>query len=93
MDSALSYLYTVLFGECVSAFIANGLDPAFGCLHAESRGTPALGLDLVEEFRPFVVDQVVLEAARRRMLIDAGAVWIEGKPRHELDQELQEQDA
>jgi len=56
------------------------LDPAIGCLHAESKGTPSLGLDLVEEFRPFVVDQVVIELARRKILTDDDAVRVPGKP-------------
>ncbi len=80
MNSALSYLYTVMLGECVGALVACGLDPAIGCLHAESKGTPSLGLDLVEEFRPFVVDQVVIELARRKILTDDDAVRVPGKP-------------
>lgn len=80
MNSALSYLYTVLLGECVGALVACGLDPAIGCLHAESKGTPSLGLDLMEEFRPFVVDQVVIGAARRKILTDGDGIRVEGKP-------------
>lgn len=63
-NSALSYLYTVLMGESVSALYAAGLDPSFGVLHAEQEHRASLGLDLMEEFRPLIVDQVVLAAAR-----------------------------
>lgn len=63
-NSALSFLYTVLLGECVTAAYAAGLDPHIGVLHADQDRRPSLALDLVEEFRPYVVDQVVLEAAR-----------------------------
>ena len=80
VNAAMSYLYTLLLGECVGALVAAGLDPAFGCLHSESRGAPALGLDLMEEFRPYVVDQVILQAARRGSLTKADEVRIEGKP-------------
>lgn len=63
-NSALSFLYTVLLGECVSALYAAGLDPSIGVLHAEQERRPSLSLDLMEEFRPLIVDQVVLAAAR-----------------------------
>lgn len=63
-NSALSYLYTLLTGECTSALVAAGLDPAIGLFHADSGNRPSLALDLVEEFRPLVADQVVLTAAR-----------------------------
>ncbi|MCR6488394.1 CRISPR-associated endonuclease Cas1 [Amycolatopsis sp. OK19-0408] len=37
-------------------------------MHAEDGDRPSLALDLAEEFRPLVVDQLVLEAFRRRRL-------------------------
>ena len=67
-NAALSLLYMVLLGECVTALYAAGLDPAFGILHADDGNRPSLALDLLEEFRPLVVEQVVLSAARRRQL-------------------------
>lgn len=67
-NSALSFLYTILLGECVTALYAAGLDPAFGVLHSDQDKRPSLALDLQEEFRPLVVDQVVLEAARQGRL-------------------------
>ena len=72
-NSALSFLYTVLLGECVTALVAAGLEPVIGVLHADDEGRPSLALDLLEEFRPLVVDQVVLEAARHRRLTEAHA--------------------
>lgn len=68
-NAAISYLYAVLLGECETALRAAGLDPAFGFLHADARKRPSLALDLMEEFRPLVVDQVVLSAARRKALL------------------------
>lgn len=67
-NSALSFLYTILLGECVTALYAAGLDPHLGLLHADHEDRPNLALDLLEEFRPLVVDQVVLEAARQGRL-------------------------
>lgn len=70
-NAALSYLYTILLGECVTALHAAGLDPAFGILHADQEKRPSLALDLMEEFRPWLVDQVVTEAASRGQLLAA----------------------
>lgn len=68
VNSALSYGYAIILSECVSALCAAGLDPALGLLHAEQDQRPSLALDLMEEFRPLVVDQVVIAAARRAEL-------------------------
>jgi CRISPR-associated protein Cas1 len=44
------------------------LDPAIGLLHTPADRRPSLALDLIEEFRPLVVDQVVVTAARNGRL-------------------------
>ena len=49
--------YTV--NESVAALSTVGLDPAVGFLHQARWGRPSLALDLMEEFRPLVVDAVV----------------------------------
>ena len=79
-NSALSFLYTVLLGECVTALYAVGLDPHVGVLHADEDHRPSLALDLLEEFRPLVVDQVVLEASRRRRLTSSHGRSEDGRP-------------
>src|SRR5689334_13392801 len=68
VNAALSFGYTILLGEAVAALAAAGLDPAIGLLHADADRRPSLALDLIEEFRPLVVDQVVITAARRDQL-------------------------
>lgn len=67
-NAALSFLYTVLCGECVTAVNAAGMEPSLGILHSPDEKRPSLALDVMEEFRPLVVDQVVLNAARRNRL-------------------------
>ena len=64
-NSALGYGYAILVSECVSALVAAGLDPNIGVLHKASGRRPGLALDLMEEFRPLIIDQVVLTAARQ----------------------------
>jgi CRISPR-associated protein Cas1 len=79
-NSALSFLYTVLLGECVTALRAAGLEPAIGVLHADQDNRPSLALDLLEELRPLIVDQVVLAESRRRVLRPEHARVEEGRP-------------
>lgn len=62
VNAALSFGYTILCGEAVAALAAAGLDPAIGILHSLADRRPSLALDLMEEFRPLIVDQVVIEA-------------------------------
>lgn len=70
-NAALSFLYTVLLGECVTAVHAVGLEPSIGVLHADQENRPSLALDLMEEFRPLVVDDVVHTLAAHRALTPA----------------------
>ncbi len=60
VNAMLSFGYTLLTHEAVSALAAAGLDPAVGFLHQARWGRPSLALDLIEELRPAVVDAVVL---------------------------------
>ncbi|MFI5592862.1 CRISPR-associated endonuclease Cas1 [Amycolatopsis sp. NPDC051758] len=68
VNAALSFGYALLVSETTSALVAAGMEPSVGLLHAEDGDRPSLVLDLAEEFRPLVVDQLVLEAFRRRRL-------------------------
>ena len=87
--SALSYGYAILLGECVGALHSAGLDPTLGIAHAPTDKRPSLALDLMEEFRPLIVDQTVMALLRTRKLRpehasiepESGGVWLgtEGK--------------
>lgn len=68
VNALLSYGYTILTSKLASVIHAVGMDPHVGYLHSAVYGRPALALDLVEEFRPIVVDSVVLTAVNTRML-------------------------
>lgn len=67
-NAALSYAYAILLGECVGALHAAGLEPSLGVLHAPTNKRPSLALDLMEEFRPLLVDQTVMALLRTRRL-------------------------
>ncbi len=58
----LSFGYTLLLNQVQGACEQAGLDPYLGALHGVKRGMPSLALDLMEEFRPVIVDVAVLRA-------------------------------
>lgn len=59
-NALLSFVYSLLTVDCVSALEGVGLDPQVGYLHALRPGRPALALDLMEELRPALADRFVL---------------------------------
>ncbi|MGH3342755.1 MAG: CRISPR-associated endonuclease Cas1 [Carbonactinosporaceae bacterium] len=68
VNAMLSFGYTLLLNEAVAALEAAGLDPSVGFLHQARYGRPSLALDLMEEFRPVIVDAVVLRCLTTRMV-------------------------
>ena len=68
VNALLSYGYVLLMHQVESAINVVGLDPFVGYLHAAKYGKPALALDLMEEFRPVIVDSVVLSLVNNRIL-------------------------
>ncbi len=87
-NALLSFLYTLLTHDAVSALEGVGLDPREGFLHALRPGRPALGLDLVEEFRVMVADRLALALINRKQVVPkdfreypGGAILLEEKGR------------
>ena len=60
VNALLSFCYTLLYHDIRSALETTGLDPAVGFLHRDRPGRMSLALDIMEEFRPFFVDRLVL---------------------------------
>jgi CRISPR-associated protein Cas1 len=71
VNAMLSYGYVILTTQIASLLASVGFDPYIGYLHSSRYGKPALALDLLEEFRPVIVDSVVLNLLNNRQL-DAG---------------------
>ncbi|ARV60140.1 type I-D CRISPR-associated endonuclease Cas1 [Nostocales cyanobacterium HT-58-2] len=69
VNSLLSFGYSLLRHDIQGAVNIAGFDPYLGYLHCDRYGRPSLALDLMEEFRPLVVDAVVLTALNKRFLI------------------------
>jgi CRISPR-associated protein Cas1 len=68
VNAMLSFGYAMLAKECTVALLAEGLDPYWGLYHKPRHGRPALALDLMEEFRPLVVDSAVITAINTGMV-------------------------
>ena len=60
VNCLLSFTYTLLMHDIRSALECVGLDPAVGFLHRDRPGRLSLALDMMEEFRPFLADRLVL---------------------------------
>lgn len=60
VNAMLSFGYAMLVREWNVALSAVGLDPYRGFYHQPRFGRPALALDMMEPFRPLVVDSTVL---------------------------------
>jgi CRISPR-associated protein Cas1 len=65
INALLSFVYTLLVGECVAACEGVGLDPQLGFLHALRPGRSSLALDLMEELRAPIADRMVLTLINR----------------------------
>lgn len=68
VNALLSFGYVLLMNQVASAVSIVGLDPYVGFLHSSQFGKPALALDVMETFRPLVVDSVVLTLLNNGML-------------------------
>ena len=87
VNALLSYGYSLLTSQVGSALQIVGFDQFVGYLHSSTYGRPALALDLMEEFRPLIVDSVVLTLLNNRMLmpndfiVELGAYRLKKEPR------------
>jgi CRISPR-associated protein Cas1 len=60
VNALLSLGYALLAKDTAVTVLRVGFDPFLGFYHRPRYGRPALALDLMEEFRPLIVDSVVL---------------------------------
>ena len=91
VNALISFLYTLLLNDCISALECVGLDPQMGFLHVPRPGRPSLGLDLMEEFRAFLADRLAVTLINRKQITiehfeprPGGAVYLNEKGRREV---------
>jgi CRISPR-associated protein Cas1 len=96
VNALLSLGYTILANQAASLITLVGLDPYIGYLHSPGFGKPALALDVIEEFRPLIVDPVVItllntNVLRERDFVDEpGSVRLNDNPRKVFLEKLEE---
>jgi CRISPR-associated protein Cas1 len=59
-NAILSFLYAIMANDIRSALETTGLDPQVGFLHQLRPGRPSLALDIMEEFRAYLGDRIML---------------------------------
>lgn len=68
VNALLSFGYVLLMNQVASAVSVVRLDPYVGFLHSSQFGKPAMALDVMETFRPLIVDSTVLTLLNNGML-------------------------
>lgn len=83
INALLSFAYTLLAHDIRSGCESTGLDVQVGFLHRDRPGRPGMALDLMEEFRPFLADRMVLSLINRQQIQpkdfehrESGAVYL-----------------
>ena len=96
VNALLSLLYSVLGKEISGALQSVGLDAQVGFLHADRPGRDSLAQDILEEFRAWWIDRLVLSLVNRKQIQlkdfsteASGAVQIKDDARKSLFQALQ----
>jgi CRISP-associated protein Cas1 len=65
VNAMLSFGYAMLFSQCMRAVSGANLDPDLGMLH---EGTGSFVYDLIEPFKPGMVDDAVFDIARKGLI-------------------------
>jgi CRISPR-associated protein Cas1 len=78
LNCLLSFGYGMLRAAVHGALEQVGLDPYIGYLHGIRPAKPALALDMMEEFRPLLVDRLVLTLFNRGQIKDGHTETLPG---------------
>jgi CRISPR-associated protein Cas1 len=88
INALLSFVYVLLVNDIRSAIETTGLDPQVGFLHRLRSGRPSLALDIMEEFRAYIADRVVLNLINLKQLnksdFEKGEIRLSEKGRKEV---------
>ena len=90
VNALLSFLYAILAKDTMVTLQSVGFDPMLGFFHKPRYGRPSLALDLMEEFRPIIVDSAVISLINNKEVVPsdfvrrAGAVAMNGDGRKKV---------
>lgn len=68
INAMLSFVYTLIANEVAAALDSVGLDPYVGFMHTLRPGRASLALDMMEEFRAYLGDRLVLSMINRKQV-------------------------
>ena len=68
VNACISFGATLIYTEMVAFIHAHGLDPSLGLLHTTEDGRWSLALDLMEPFRPVLVEALALDLFSHQMV-------------------------
>ena len=96
VNALLSFVYSMLGKDISGALQGVGLDPQVGFLHADRPGRDSLAQDILEEFRAWWIDRLVLSLVNRKQIQisdfvteASGAIQLKDDSRKHLFQALQ----
>lgn len=89
VNALLSLGYTLLFNTVMAAVSLVGFDPYLGCLHTVDYGRPSLPLDLMEEWRPVIVDSLVLSVFNLKVITVEDFI-LTPPSAHEVDEAMED---
>ena len=67
LNSMLNYGYAILYSRVWKTILAAKLNPSIGILHVHQNGKPTLVFDVVEIFRPQMVDRVAISLVQKKV--------------------------
>lgn len=70
----VNYCSALLREAVIAAVVAAGLDPCVSFLHTPARGRPTLAFDLMEEWRPVLLESTVLALVGLRAVTEADLI-------------------
>ena len=68
VNACISFGATLIYQEAVAFIQAHGLDPSLGLLHVTEDGRWSLALDLIEVFRPVLIEALALDLFSHQIL-------------------------
>ena len=68
VNAMLSFVYTLICNDMTAALETVGLDPYVGFMHSLRPGRASLALDMMEEFRAYLGDRLVLSLINRKQI-------------------------
>ncbi len=85
VNALLSFGYTLLYNEAISALTVIGCDPYLGFYHTAHFGRCSLALDLMEEFRALVADRLALNLINLNIITPDDFIEVEQGGQHLSD--------